>query len=152
MSENLNPVELTQHKDFFDDVPTNTVFVYERSCGEALWEDVIGMKSSSYFSLPDENWVISKGSRKVGEWMEAYNNDENKQVADVLQRELGWILETKIRFFGKKSVVLETSWQNFLLYWDGFLALEDDCPIVVKDGDIETGILFRGIGDILVIE
>ncbi|MCG9962786.1 DUF2947 family protein [Shewanella cutis] len=151
MSENLSPVESTQHKDFFDDVPANTVFVYERSCGEALWEDVIGKKSTSYFSLPDDNWVVSKESRKIGEWIEAYNNDENKIVGDILQRELDWGFDTKVRFFGKKSVVLETSWKSFLLHWDGFLALEDDCPILVKDGDIETGILFTGTGDILVI-
>lgn len=152
MSENLNPVESTQYKDFFDDVPEKAVFVYEKSCGEALWEDVIGKESSSYFNLPDDNWVVSKTSRKIGEWIEAYNNDENRIVADALQKELDWSFDTKVRFFGKKSVVLETSWKNFLQYWDGFIALEDDCPILVKEGVRETGLLFRGIGDILLIE
>jgi hypothetical protein len=152
MMANGKPVEATIHKEFFEDVDANTIIVLNKDSALRLWMCAIDEKAPSYFRLPDQNWIVSNNNNVVGEWREAYNLDDNLYVANLLQKKVNWTKDSTVRFYISKSIVLETKWDVFLKHWDDFLALEDDCPILIKEGDENArAILFRANGDIVLV-
>jgi hypothetical protein len=152
MISNAKPVEATTHKDFFDDVDENTIFVLDKDSASRLWVSAIDEKAPSYFRLSDQNWIISNSSIVIGRWKEAYNLDDNPYVAHLLQKKVKWQEDCIVRFYISKSIVLETKWEFFLEHWDDFLALEDDCPILIKEGEeCVRALLFLANGDIILV-
>jgi hypothetical protein len=73
-------------------------------------------------------------------------------VEELLRGVFDWQDNRIIRFYAKKKIVFQTRWCDFLNFWDEFLAIEDDCPIVIpENGSGKEAILFRPIGDIVKI-
>ncbi len=152
MDETLRCVLDTNYGDFFDDVSTNTVFMFSNEFSEHMWSRDIHQGSSSYFQLPDDNWIVTGKSQSIGHWIEPYNNGDNATVERLLRKNIDWPDDTVINFFARRKTVFQTKWRDFLCFWDDFLAIEDDCPILIPEGGSgKEALLFRAIGDILKI-
>ena len=152
MSEDLICVQNIDYGEYFEKAGKGTVFLLSGETAEKIWDSEIYANSTSYFNLPDDCWVVSSKSSLIGNWIEAYNNDDNDAVEELLRRAIDWRDDVIIRFFAKKKIVFQTKWCDFLCYWDEFLAVEDDCPIILpKDNSRKEALVFRPIGDILKI-
>jgi len=145
-------VQDTDYDEYFEHAGKNTVFLLEDGMAEKAWKCEIDANSSSYFDLPDDCWIITSKSYSLGRWMEAYNNDDNAAVEELLRDAVDWPDNTIINFFAKKKTIFQTRWCDFLHFWDEFIAVEDDCPIVISEsGAGKEALLFRPIGDIIKI-
>ncbi|KZX01720.1 hypothetical protein JL49_04165 [Pseudoalteromonas luteoviolacea] len=148
----MNPVEATEHKDMFNDVGANTIFVMDKESAKNHWINAVDEKANSFFRLQDNNWLIAKNSAVIGAWRDAYNNDDNYYVSKLLNEHTRWEEESVVRFYVSKLIVLETKWKYFLKHWDDFLALEDDCPVLIQDGEEKSrALIFRANGDIVLV-
>ncbi len=104
---------------------------------------------SSFFKLPDDNWIIRNESAIIGEWISSYNDDDAKPVSDMLNKNISWGGASIIKFLINRDVAFQVPWENFIEMWDDFIAIEDDCPLVVPSNPKRDGLLiFRPIGDI----
>ncbi len=154
----MNKDELTSvldsdYKDYFEGANSRDVYLLSKTCANAAWEEAIDSKAKSYFDLPDDNWVVTCNSTSIGDWMTSYNDDERKPVSKILRRNVNWPEDTIIHFFVNRDIVFQSTWFNFIEAWDDFIAVEDDCPMIVPTtGKTEGAILFRPIGDICKIE
>lgn len=152
MSEELTCVQDTGYSEYFENAGRNTVYLLSENMAESAWNREVHVGTSSYFDLPDDCWIISSESLPIGRWMEAYNNDDNPVVEKLLRAAVDWSDDIFIKFFAKKKSVFRVRWKEFLHYWDEFIAVEDDCPIVIpENGSGKEAILFRSIGDIVKI-
>ena len=152
MSEEFICVQDTDYREYFENAGINTVFLLSENMAESAWNREIHIGASSYFDLPDDCWIIASVAVPIGRWMEAYNNDNNLLVEKLLRAEVGWPDDIFIKFFAKKKIVFRARWKDFLHYWDEFIAVEDDCPIVIPEkSPNKEAILFRPIGDIVKI-
>jgi hypothetical protein len=152
MDSDLICVQDTDYGEYFEKTEKNTVFLLSGETAEKAWNAEVHANSSSYFDLPDDCWIVANKYCFVGGWMEAYNNDDNVVVEELLRRAIEWPDDTIIRFFAKKKIVFQTRWCHFLRFWDGFIAVEDDCPILIpENGSGKEAIIFRPVGDIIKI-
>lgn len=152
MSNELIAVENSEYEDYFENIKSDSVFLLSKSLAIDTWEKIIDLGAASYFSLPDDHWIVKSESKAIGEWFDAYNNDKPFKVAKVLKKHTNWSLSSKVWYFISKKVSFETTWETFLLHWDDFLAIDDDCPIVVCDSiDIKEAIVFKPMGAISLI-
>jgi len=152
MVDEIICVQNTSYADYFENAKKNTVFMLSKKLAENTWNRVVHDGSSSYFDLPDDCWIVTNKTTPIGRWIEAYNNDDNAAVEKSLRAAVDWSDDTLINFFAKNKIVFRTSWLDFLHYWDGFLAAEDDCPMVIPENTPrKEAILFRPIGNIIKI-
>lgn len=152
MSDEFTCVQDTDYGEYFENAGENTVFLLSQNMAERTWNSEVHASTSSYFDLPDDCWIIASKSVPIGRWMEAYNNDENPMVEKSLRASVDWSDDIFIKFFAKKTSVFRVKWKDFLHYWDEFIAVEDDCPIVIPENEShKEAILFRPIGDIVKI-
>lgn len=115
-----------------------------------MWNKKIHQGSSSYFQLPDNNWVTANKLQSIGRWIEAYNNGNTTMVEKLLRKNVSWSDDEYVYFFAKSTIAFQMKWSYFLCFWDEFLAIEDDCPIIVlAENSKKEALLFRAIGDIL---
>lgn len=146
------PVQNSFYSEFFEKSEKDTVFLLSEEEAQYAWNSKIDNRSSSYFDIPNDCWVVASKSVLVGRWIDAYNNDDNVGLADKLRTAVSWSDDTIIRFFAKKKIVFQSKWCDFLEFWDEFIAVEDDCSIVIPESiDTREALLFRPIGDILKI-
>jgi hypothetical protein len=152
MADNLICVQDTDYGEYFDNVGKNIVFLLKEESAEKAWHSEVHATSSSYFNLPDDCWIVASKSDSIGNWMEAYNSDNNVAVEELLREALDWPDNAIVKFFAKKRIVFQTKWRDFLRYWDDFIAVEDDCPIIIPENcSGKEALVFRPIGDILKI-
>lgn len=153
MSDTLTCVKKTFYSEYFEEVISNVVFLLDKESAKKAWEKNVGIGSESYFDLPDDSWLIEGQKIEIGRWMEAYNTDDILLVKKLLASHVGWQDETVVNFFVNNEIVFITKWKDFLQYWDSFIAIEDDCPIVIPDilNKNRKAIIFRPIGDIVKI-
>ncbi len=148
----MNPVEVTELNDIFDDVDVKTIFVLDKNSASNHWINAVDEKANSYFRLQDNNWLVANNNAVIGGWRDAYNNDDNYYVSKLLNQHVEWEEECLVRFYVSKLIVLETKWKYFLKHWDNFLALEDDSPVLIKDGEEKSrALIFRAGGDIVLV-
>ena len=152
MTNDLICVQDTVYDEYFENIERNTVFLLSGEAAERAWNLEVYPNSSSYFDLPDDCWIVAVQSRPIGQWLEAYNNDDNALVEELLRGALNWPDTTILKFFAKKKIVFQASWCDFLRWWDEFIAIEDDCPIIIpENGSGKEALVFRPVGDILKI-
>lgn len=152
MIEDLICVQDTDYGEYFEKAGSNTVFLLGEKSAEAAWDSEVYGNASSYFNLPDDCWIVSGESNSIGDWMDSYNNDENSAVEKLLREAVDWSDDAIVRFFVKKKIVFQSNWRDFLRYWDEFLAIEDDCPILLPRCSYrKEALLFRSVGDIFKI-
>ena len=150
MDIDYTPVNETIYNDMFEDSEGSRVFLLSPSKANAVWESYIDPVATSYFSLPDDNWVIHNEQLKSTDWIEFYNSGNSKGFADIIQNSVNWAEDTEVFYFAKKSIVFSSSWKVFLNCWHGFLASEDDCPLLMPKKGREA-LMFRPIGDVIKI-
>ena len=152
MEDELVCVQDTSYGEYFENAGKESVFLLSEEMAEESWKNEIHPDSSSYFNLPDDCWVVSGKTNSIGNWIEAYNSDDNYVVERSLREAVDWDDNTNVKFFAKKNIVFQARWCEFLRFWDGFIAVEDDCPIVIpENGARKEALIFRPIGDILKI-
>lgn len=152
MSKELICVQETGYADYFKKTLKNKVFLLDVKMAESAWDHAINIGTSSYFDLPNDCWLISSDSVRIGDWLEAYNDDDNYAVSKILRDSVNWPEDDFVNFFAKRKIVFKVKWKDFVLYWDDFIAIEDDCPIVIPENKKrKEAILFRPLGDVLKI-
>ncbi|WP_062269767.1 DUF2947 family protein [Endozoicomonas arenosclerae] len=146
------PVERTRYREYFDSIPRNSIFLLDKGVSELFWDKEISNKGASYFKLPNDCWLVSGESDLIGSWLDFYNKSDNIPVSNILKSKFKWSDKETVRFCISKCIILESSWSVFLEFWDDFLAIDDDCPILIPSNPINReAILFRPIGDILKV-
>lgn len=152
MGDEFICVKDTDYADYFENAGKNRVFLLNEKLAENAWNREVCDGTSSYFDLPDDCWIVDGKAVQIGRWMEAYNNDDNAAVEKLLRAAVDWSDDIFIKFFAKKKIVFRALWGDFLRYWDEFIAVEDDCSMVIPENEsCKEAILFRPIGDIVKI-
>jgi hypothetical protein len=152
INEEKEAIENTLYKVCFESIPYNSIFLLSEVEASNLWSEYISINSRSYFDLHDNCWVIKSKQIVVGDWLTYYNTDDNDSLTILLKKIFNWADEELIRFFANRNCVIETNWKYFLKYWDCFLAVNDDCPIVIpNDSRFTEAILFKPNGHVLKI-
>jgi len=152
MADDITCIQETEYGDYFEKAGKNTIFLLSKESAVNAWNFKVNSNSSSYFNLPDDCWIVANKSYSIGNWMEAYNSDDSGYVEGLLRSAVNWSDDAIIRFFVKKRIVFQASWCNFLRFWDEFIAVEDDCPIIIPvKSSAKEALVFRPIGDILKI-
>lgn len=148
----LIPLRNTTFMEFFEDIECKDIFLLSKDGANRLWNSYFDKNAKSYFSLPDDNWVISGKKKLIGTWLEAYNCDNNQAVSSILRKEITWRKSQVIWFCVSKEIIFQSHWHFFLKHWDCFVAVEEDCPIVVsQESNQKLALLFRPIGDMYKI-
>lgn len=152
MSDEMTCVKDTHFVYYFDNIDKNTVFVLRDDLATDAWDREIHKGTTSYFRLPDNCWIISSKRDLVGYWVEAYNTENNAVVENFLRMAVDWPNDIFVIFFANGATAFRTTWRSFLRYWDEFIAIEDDCPILIPETGIrKEAIIFTPGGDILRI-
>jgi hypothetical protein len=64
-------------------------------------------------------------------WVDYINNNDPELFAKLLGKELKeWDKKEIVYFCVSRSIIIETIWEEFLLYWNFFLEFDDDSPFV----------------------
>ena len=150
MAERI-PVESSDLSSYFEGIEPGDIYLIPGDKGAEVWESYIESPVTSYFKLPDDNWVSQAEMLEVGDWQTAYNADRNEDLVNQLEPYVNWKKSATVYFLAKKSLVLETTWGSFLSYWDCFLAIQDDCPIIFAKGSDYFGLMFRPVGDVVAL-
>ncbi len=154
MTNEMTCIKDTEFSQYFENATKNTIFRLEEESSEKAWDSEIHQGSSTFSLLPDNCWVVPKPNNiSIGKWIEAYDNGNNFAVEEILRESFDWPDDTIIRYFLDRSFVLQVKWCDFLRYWDDFLALEDDCPIVIPQNGLRRNeaIIFDPSGYIFKI-
>jgi hypothetical protein len=108
-----------------------------------------GESAKSYFSLPDDSWVVTSPATVIGQWLQEYNTGQFQRTASELKLRLPWLLATPVFFCVSRRTLIASAWDDFTRLWDCYLELHDDCPIVVpeQNGPREA-LVFTPLGDI----
>lgn len=152
MSDEMTCVKDTEYGYYFDNIEKSTAFLLREDLAKDAWGHKIHKGSTSYFRLPDDCWITSGKWAFVGTWVDAYNEDQNAIVEDFLRTAVDWPDDISIIFFANGLTAFRTQWRTFLKYWDEFISVEDDCPILMPEtGDRKGAIMFTPGGDIIRI-
>lgn len=142
-------IEATLYGDCFDTVPPATVFLLDNPTAEAIWSEEIDADSASYFSLPDDSWLVNGTRKIIGRWLESFNVEDVTEISSLLSATTQWPDDCMVRFCVNNKTILTTTWSVFLMQWHGFLCAEDDSPILVRShGGRKDALIFHGIGNI----
>lgn len=152
LDKSLIPIENTTFRDYFEDIQPREVFLLGKEDAKELWQTRIDENATSYFNLPDNSWVVTSRNEHLGTWIEAYNSDNNEAVSDILKKKFAWTIDMTVWFCVSKEIIFESSWGFFLKHWDCFIAIEEDCPILLgQEEPTEQALFFRAIGDMYKI-
>jgi hypothetical protein len=108
MTDDIICVQDTEFNEYFENTGKNVIFLLREEAAEKAWDAEIHTNSSSYFNLPDDCWIIASNNSSIGDWMEAYNNDNNVLVEELLRGVFDWQDNRIIRFYAKKKIVFQT--------------------------------------------
>jgi len=151
MNDNLIPIASTEFSEYFDNVSDCEIYLLPEDDAKLYWSNIFMDKSTSYFNLSNDNWFIKSKTYKIGEWINAYNATSNILLSDILTEEISWQNNDMVRFCVSSYCIFQTTWKCFKLYWSDFLAVDDDCPIVLSLVNTDTSILFTPIGDVFKV-
>lgn len=146
LTDHKTPVNQSDISEFFDAPKMDDVFLLSQNDSSRVFSMFVDPKAKSYWDLDNQNWIVSGDRSDIADWITPYNKDNNALLSDFLREHLKWDDNDTIYFISKRSLVVESSWKSFLLSWDSFLALEDDCPIIVSPNRKGIALLFKPIG------
>lgn len=151
MSEKIC-VKKTIYRSFFEDVREDTVFLISAKWSEALWDKMIYQDKHSYFDLPNDCWTINGNKVRLGCWIDSYNHN-NRDVIEIIEDVVDWSDTDSTIFFVNRKLAFAARWRDFLEHWTSFIAIEDDCPIVMPEfgGDLRECIIFEPLGKVAKI-
>jgi len=151
MNDSLIPVSSTEFSEYFENIGECEIYHLSKNDAELYWRSVFKDSSKSYFSMSDDNWFIKSDFLKIGEWIDAYNATSNIVLSDILTKRIFFKDDDIVRFCISSSCIFQTTWKYFNLYWSKFLAIDDDCSIVLSVKNTDSSILFAPIGDIFEV-
>lgn len=147
------PVNKTFYKEYFEE-SNSSEKIYLLSEQEAMeaWANKVSRDSKSYFDLADDNWLVAGEYKKLGEWRTAYDKNQIEWVSNILRAHHNWKDNTTVLFLINRKNVFQLSWHDFLLNWDCFLTIEDDCPVLIPLVNCrKEAILFQHLGAVYTI-
>jgi hypothetical protein len=139
------PVGLLEQRNVH---PTNVQLL---KSGEAKlrWSKQFGPDAKSYFSIPADSWLVTSPATTIGLWINDYNSGNSQRTATKLRSQLPWVPTTPVLFCVGHRTIIATTWDIFTTLWDCFLAVHDDCPIVVPDQKgPRSALIFTPLGEI----
>lgn len=149
---NETPLEKTDIKMHFKPESWREIFVLSSTAAREVWNNRVAGKGRSYFELKDEDWLAAKPYVTLGQWREAFDNEEPEQLRPVLSRIPGWSAATPVYYCINHQNILKTSWGGFLEYWDGFLSLESDgCFVMAADLPEQKAVFFTSLGEVRAV-
>lgn len=145
-------IKKTIYHSFFEDVTDNVVFWLSKSQSEALWDQMIYPHKHSYFDLPADCWIVQGDKTTLGFWMDSYHHNDGNMF-ETIRAMVDWSDMEKMIFFVNRKVAFAATWQDFMQHWTSFIAVEDDCPIVMPEsgGDLRGCIIFEPLGKVAKI-
>ncbi|MEM9213242.1 MAG: DUF2947 family protein [Cyanobacteria bacterium P01_F01_bin.150] len=133
---------------------TSPINRYQLSQSESnsIWDEAIDSQATSYFTLPNENWLKKGEQTSLGDWSTAFSNNERESVIQALEKTFKWDQGTVIQYFVKRNIVFQVTWKDFIQHWEDFLSAEYGYPIVMSQGTNQPdALLFHPIGKITKI-
>ncbi len=125
----------------------NNVYLLTNKEAEEIWKEYIDKTASSYFHLNDNSWLVKNEYNEIGEWLKYYNSGEYNKVGEILKGSYDWKFEDRIYFCFSKVICIESKWGQFIINWDKFLEIDDDCPIVInKSPKNNEALIFTPLG------
>ena len=70
-SEDMTSVLKTDYKEYFESANAKAIYLLSKSKANYFWDGAIEPQVSSFFKLPDDNWIISNETVPIGEWISA---------------------------------------------------------------------------------
>ena len=147
------PVNKTFYQEYFEE-SSSSEKIYLLSEKEAIevWGKEIDWESKCYFDLADDHWLVVGERKSIGEWMTAYHENKVELVANILRSCRNWDNNKTVLFLINRKNIFQLSWYDFLLNWDCFLSIEDDCPVVIPQvNPLKEAILFQHLGGVYTI-
>lgn len=121
--------------DFFLDSPAvnaiDKVFVMHRDAAQDFWDSKVNEVARTYFHLPDSSWIVAGPTEQLGSWLKAYNDEEYSRVRALLLRSQFQSHIAPVAFCVNARTCLVAPWGIFCEAWFAFIAVSDDCPIVM---------------------
>lgn len=137
--ENMSKKEenLTKYfKDVFKDVDIKHTYLKNIEHSNLFWNE-----------LELETFREDNICKYIINWINYFNNNNPKSFAELLEKELKqWDKKDIVYFCVSRSIIIETIWEEFLLYWSLFLEFDDDSPFVINLK--KEAIFFDSLGDL----
>ncbi len=150
MNNNLISIKNTHFKEYFSSEIYDEVFLLDTKDANLFWHSYIGENTTSYFNLPNDNWIIKEERIFLAEWITYYNEDNNISISTILKNQISCDNDATIWFCMSKELILKSNWKVFLEHWDCFIAIDDDCPIILIENEAQS-LLFTSIGGLYKI-
>jgi hypothetical protein len=142
------PICESTYAEFFSDDDRAKVFLLDEIESAHAFEASLGLGVGSFFDLPDTHWIVIGRMILVGTWIESYNADLSDSVSRILRSKIDWRETDAVHFFVNKRFAIKTSWKVFSKSWDAFLAIHDDCPLLMRATGEKEALIFTALGDI----
>jgi hypothetical protein len=151
MDKNLLIAE-SEYSEAFEGKDSDGIVLLTKNNALKVWQNHIDAKATSFFSLPNDNWIIKSNHVVIGQWLSDFNNNKGQDVEARLHASVSWNNNDRVWFCISKFLVIEAFWYDFKRLWMNFLECEDDCPILLNSKKANCAILFFPIGNIIKAE
>ena len=146
------PIMISDFSEEFEGVDSEGIVLLTKEQASQVWQKYIDEKATSYFRLPDDNWIIKSEQVIIGEWLSDFNKNRSQETKAKLDSSILWSDNNTVWFCISKALVIETSWYDFKRLWMNFLECEDDGPILLNSKEVNCALLFFSIGNIVKVE
>ena len=137
------PVQQSELNIYFDDFTEELpIWVLDKDEAQRLWSEIFDARSSVYFNLPDDSWVQVERSVHAGDWQPGLNEEDFEPFRQSLSANVPWRATDDVLFAASSTTILQTTWEAFLRYWQGFLYLKSDAPMLLSPQHPRQCILF----------
>jgi len=146
--KSLIPINQSVFSDEFESVNLENTFLLSKIDAKNMWENYIDKNSRPFHLLDDLHWLYSGHSNDIGNWIDAYNNDDYRSVSAILDSFMNWQDEEELLFFMSRFFVIRTTWKDFKSGWINFLMSEDDSPVLLNEKKLKKVLVFTPLGRI----
>jgi len=146
--ESLISIKESEFCEEFDSVDLLSTFLLDKSEAEKIWGKYIDKELKPYHQLESSHWLNATINNTIGNWIEAYNEDDYETVKVILESEINWLANDILYFCMSKYFVIKTTWMDFKAGWINFLMCEDESPVLINENNPENVLVFNPIGSI----
>ncbi len=146
--ENKSEIKKSAYLDFFLNADIEYTYLLDEEQAKMVWQRQVQSNAASYFKLEDDHWLVRAKIENRIEWITSYNESDFLHICCLLEALVEWHKQDTVYFLISQSLVLETKWLELTTYWNLFLTVEDDCPIVINPKFSNEALLFTSIGEV----
>lgn len=146
--ESLILINDSEFCEEFDSVDLQSTFLLDKSEAERIWKKYIDKELRPYHQLKSSHWLNATINSTIGDWIEAYNEDDYETVSVLLESEIDWVANDILYFCMSKYFIIRTTWMDFKKGWINFLMCEDESPVLINENNPENVLVFNPIGSI----